>query len=195
MRKSLFVILFTFFTSNLCKAQFYKPVIPSTEFTNALEKIVLDFRFNFKTIQGNTIANQEAVDTYESKVKLPGANENTIFNYHSQDDTTASWQGLMYKGDDFKEAARVYENVFKLIKKSQIRGIDKSLSSFSGELQKPSEALRFTVSTLHFASNDDRYKNFIAEVELVSTYDSWVVHLNFETKPSDIEKVQSKNLK
>lgn len=189
MRKALMIMHLIFLTFTLCKSQFYKPVIPSTEFTNALEKIVLDFRLNFKTIQGNTIANQEAVDTYESSVKLPEANESIIFNYHSKADTTASWQGLIYKGDDFKEAAHLYENISKLVKKSQIRWMDKSLISFSGELEKPSEALRFTVSTLHLPLNDNRYKNFVAEVELISTYDSWEVHLNLETKPADTEKV------
>ena len=91
----------------------------------------------------------------------------------------------MYKGDNYKEAARAYENVFRLVKKSQIRWIDKSVVSFDGEMQKPSEELRFTASTLRFGLDDKRYKNFEADIEMVSTYNGWEVHLNLQTKHPD----------
>ncbi|GEO07726.1 hypothetical protein [Segetibacter aerophilus] len=185
MRKSGFVLLLTLFTANFCNAQFYKSVLPSPEFSNALEKIVLDFRVNFSTIQGNSLVSAGETETYESTVKLPGASECIIYKYHSKADTTASWQGLMYKGDDYKEAARVYENVFRLVKKSQVRWIDKSMVGFEGNLEKPTEDLKFAVSTLNFQLEDKRYKNFQADVEMVSNYSGWEVHLNLQTKHPD----------
>ena len=157
------------------------------EFSDALEKIVLDFRLNFKTIKGDNILKQAEVETYESTVKLPGASECIIYNFHSLLDTTASWQALMYRGEDYKEAARTYENVFRLVKKSHVRWIDKSYIGFSGEMQPAKEDLKFAVSTLNFALDDRRYKKFLAEVELVSTYSGWEVHLNLETKKPDEE--------
>lgn len=185
MRKQFFVLLLALLSFNLCKAQFYKSLLPSPEFSTALEKIVLDFRVNFSTIQGNQIAKQTESETYESTVKLPGASECLIYQYHSKADTTASWQAIMYKGDDFKEAARTYENVFRLVKKSQVRWIDKSYVGFNGDMEKPTEDLRFTVSTLQFQLDDKRYKNFEADIEMVSTYDGWEVHLNLQTKNPD----------
>jgi hypothetical protein len=185
MRKPFFTLLLILFTANFCKAQFYKSVIPSPEFSAALEKIVLDFRINFSSIQGSSLDNQGDAETFESTVRLPGAANCIIYKYHSKLDTTASWQGVMYKGDDFKEASRIYENVFRLVKKSQVRWIDKSFAGFSGEMEKPAETLRFTVSTLRFELEDKRYKNFQADIEMVSTYNGWEVHLNLQTKRPD----------
>lgn len=188
MRKHLFVLLLILSSVNFCQAQFYKSVLPSPEFSSALEKIVLDFRLNFATIQGGSVSEQGESEIYESTVKLPGASDCFIYKYHSKADTTASWQAIMYKGDDYKQACKVYENVFRLVKKSQVRWIDKSMVGFSGELEKPAEELRFTVSSLAFQLDDDRYKNFQADVEMISSYDGWEVHLNLQTKHSDTEK-------
>ncbi len=93
-------MLFIFLSSTLCKSQFYKAVLPSSEFTTALEKIVLDFRLNFKTIQGNSIDIQDAVDTYESTGILPGSNLSIMFNYHSKAGTTGGWAGRLDRGDE-----------------------------------------------------------------------------------------------
>lgn len=186
MKKPLLAALIVL-TANFCRAQFYKSVLPSVEFSNALEKIVLDFRLNFATIQGENVAQQRESETYESTVKLPGSKECVIYKYHSKADTTASWQAVMYKGEDYKEAAAMYENVFRLVKKTQVRWIDKTYIGFTGDLKKPSEEMRFTVSTLSFQLDDERYNNFQADVEMVSTYDGWEVHLNLQTKKPDAE--------
>lgn len=187
MRKHLFALLVLVSWASLSQAQFYKSIIPSPEFSSALEKIVLDFRANFATIQGNNLSQQGESEVYESMIKLPGAEECVIYKYHSKADTTASWQGIMYKGDNYKEAARMYENVFRLVKKTQVRWIDKTHIGFSGEMEKPTEDLRFTVSTLRLGLEDERYKNFEADVEMVSSYNGWEVHLNLQTKRPDTE--------
>lgn len=180
----MLVALFVF-GFNFAHAQFYKSLLPSPEFSSALEKIVLDFRLNFKTIQGQSIDKQGEADIFESAAKLPGVSECLIYQYHSDLDTTASWQGIVYKGDDYKEAAKAYENIFKLVKKSQIRWIDKSIVGFGGEMQKPTEELRFTVSTLNFLLDDPRYDKFEAEVEMLTTFNGYEVHLNLQTKKPD----------
>lgn len=187
MRIKGFLLALVIFAFNFCDAQFYKSVLPSPEFSNALEKIVLDFRLNFKTIQGDSLSKETGVDIYASTVKLPGASECVIYHYHSLLDTTASWQALMYRGEDYKEAARTYQNVFRMVKKSQVKWIDKSLVGFSGEMQQPKDDLRFAASTLKFDLEDRRYKHFQATVEMVSTYSGWEVHLNLETKKPDEE--------
>lgn len=185
MKKTLLASLLMILSYSFCNGQFYKSVLPSPEFTSALEKIVLDFRVNFSSIQGNSLTNQSDAETYESVVKLPGAISCFVYKFHSKEDTTASWQALMYKGDSYKDAARTYENVFRMVKKSQVKWIDKSTVGFDGEMQKPAEELKFTVSTLSFSLDDKRYKHFEADVEMVSTYDGWEVHLNLQTRHPD----------
>lgn len=185
MTKKILLLLLLSIVCVICKSQFYKSVLPSPAFTSALEKIVIDFRFNFKTIRGESLARQEEMETYESVVKLPGASECVIYQSHSVEDTTAGWQGVMYRGEDYGEAERTYQNTFRLVKKSHIKWIDKSLVGFAGELELPKEEVRFAQSTLEFELNDTRYKNFKAEVEIISTYAGWEVHLNLHTKKPD----------
>ena len=112
---------------------------------------MLDFRLNFASIQGTPLYSRVKLKSLNQPLNFPGATDCVIYNYRSKADTTASWQAVMYKGDDYKEASKIYENVFKQVKKSRIRWIDKSIVGFAGEMEKPSEALRFTVSTLQFA--------------------------------------------
>ena len=64
---------------------------------------------------------------------------------------------------------------------------DKSLS-FEGSLNEPDESLRFTVSTLKTNKPDDVLNNFMAEVEMINTYDGWEVHLNIQKRKSDTER-------
>lgn len=178
-------ICFAFFGS---EAQFYKALLPSPEFNAALEKVVSDFRYNFKNISGDTLVGYDEAETFRSTVKLPGAVQCVIYKFHSVKDTTASWQAVMYEGDDYKEAVKAYKNTFRLINKSRLQLIDKSIITFSGKLAEPTEDVRFTVSTLQLDIQDNRYSHFRAEVELVSTFDSFKVNLNLHTVKPDEER-------
>ena len=87
--------------------QFYKSVLPSPLFTKALQDVVWDFRFNFKNIKGDTIANDGAAQIYASTVSLPDVKGATITYYNSKKDTTASWDAVVYSGEHYTEAVRV----------------------------------------------------------------------------------------
>ncbi len=170
-------------------AQFYKSVLPSPEFTSALEKIVLDFRFNYKNIKDSSILKEGGTETFESAIKLPGAQQCRITFYNSKLDTSASWQAVVYRGANFSEAVRAYQNTFRLVKKSHLNWIDRSLMRFTGDLENPKEEVDFATSTLRLDLDDDRYKKFAAEIELLNSgYDTWEVHLNLQTKKNDDEK-------
>ena len=62
---------------------------------------------------------------------------------------------------------------------------DATGNSFVGELEKDDQNVRFTVSSLRLKTNDKLYKNLVAEVELISNYNGWEVHLNIYTKKAD----------
>lgn len=158
-------------------------MLPSPEFTKALETIVLDFRLDYKNIQGNLIDSLGETDTYESAIQLPGTADCRILRFHSAVDTTACWQAIAYSGENYKEAVRAYENIVRLVKKSNIRWVDRSVVNFRGELIPVREDIRFTTSTLELTLDDPRYNGFRAEIELVSTnVDRWEVKLNLSKK-------------
>lgn len=173
---------------NVLPAQFYKTALPSPQFNNALQKIVVDFRYNFKNIKGQTVLNQGELDLYQSTVELPGANNCVIYGSHSVEDTTASWQGVFYKGDNYKEAITAYKNVFRLLSKSKLKLIDVSTAGFTGTYEEPSEEVRFTVSSLRLDVMHPQYKRFFAEVELLSNYEGYQVNVNFYNRKGDEER-------
>jgi hypothetical protein len=165
-------------------AQFYKSFVPSPAFTDSLNRIVADFRHNYHSIQGEALGSQNDVDTYQSKNSLPGAVECFIYRFHSVQDTTASFQAVMYKGDSFKEAVKIYKNTFRLVNKTKL----KPSGGFTGQMEEPNESMRFISSSMKANTSDDAYKNYIAEVEILNSYDGWEVHLNLHTKKDDRDK-------
>ncbi len=66
--------------------------------------------------------------------------------------------------------------------------IDRSFVGFAGSMQEPSEDIRFAVSSLNLDVEDNRYKRFAAEIELVTTYEGWQVNLNFFNRKPDNER-------
>lgn len=176
---------FIFFVFN-AKSQIYKNVLPESEFSESISKIVLDFRNNFHTIQKDPVPKEIGMDLYESGIKLPGSIDNYISRSHSLKDQSASFQATMYSGDDYEKAERIYKNVFKLIKKTRVRWVDRSLANFVGKME-PATGLNFTVSYLTVEISDERYKDCITEVELVNkNFSNWEVHVNIVRKKPDI---------
>jgi hypothetical protein len=188
MLKKIIIFASFVFVVSSSHAQFYTSFLPSPEFNSALEKIVSDFRYNFKNIAGDTINNHGEVEIYSSTVTLPGTTDCTINKYHSAKDTTASWQAVVYNGEDYKEALKAYKNAFRLINKSRIHLIDRTFIGFAGKMEQPTDEVRFTVSTLRLESDDIRYKRFSAEVELLSTYTGFQVNINLSNKKPDNER-------
>lgn len=187
MRKTLFAFAFLLLCTTATKAQFYKSFLTSPAFTDSLQKIVTAFSDNYYSIQGNVINTQEDADTYQSVINVPGAKNSLIYRFHSERDTTASWQGMMYKGEDFKEAAKIYKNTFRYINKAHLNTGGFTIS-FAGNMEEPNESLRFTASVLKAVSGNNDYKKFVAEVEMVNSFTGWEVHLNLHSKKDDMDK-------
>ena len=100
-------------------------------------------------------------------------------------DTTASWQAIMYDGDSYDQAVKVYKNTYRLVQKSRIKWVDRSIVSFVGEMEKPDENVSFATSLLQLNVTDPRYRNFYANIELTSSYSGWEVHLNLHSRKDD----------
>ncbi len=173
--------------SLFANAQFYKSILPSAAFTDSLQLVVADYQKNFYSIQSESLSRDGDVDIYKSLKSVPGAGECFIYRFHSIEDTTASWQAIMYKGDDYKDAVKAYKNCFRLIKKSNFN-INDNTMKFEGELQEPESSVKFTISSLRPLTSLKAYKKFYAEVELVQVYYEWQVRLNLHSRKNDDER-------
>ena len=188
MKKTSALLLLLVCSALFGQAQFYKPVLPSEAFSDSLAVIVQDFKTNFATIEGRQLPSQGEMDVFSSRVGVPGALHCSILRFHSLQDTTASWQAILYEGDNYEHAVKIYKNTYRQLKKSKMKWVDKSIITFMGELEMPEENVRFTVTPLRLNIIDMPYRRFYGEIEMTNTYDGWEVHLNLHNKKRDEEK-------
>jgi hypothetical protein len=104
------------------------------------------------------------------------------------EDNSASWQGIMYAGDNFDNAMKVYKSTFAQVKKAAVSGIENKAAGFEGKIETPDENVRFAVSSLRLKTTDKKLKDLVAEVELSNSYGGWEVHLNIYSKKYQREK-------
>jgi hypothetical protein len=187
MRKLILCATFCGYAISSAQAQFASKILPGgAAFSNALATVVEHFRDNYHQIQGNMLPSDPDRNIYQSTVMLPGASQCVIYRFHSTEDSSASWQATLYNGDNFDAATKAYKQAFKQIKQTQFKiGIGKY--GFEGSYLAPSENLRFTSSILRSTYNNDWYKNFIAEVDIVNSFEGWKVQLLLYSRKSDTE--------
>src|SRR5438874_2332141 len=70
-------------------------------FYKGIETVLGDFPYNYKHITGDLVQTEGEIEQYASTVTLPGAETCVIGIYHSALDTTASWQALMFRSEEF----------------------------------------------------------------------------------------------
>lgn len=163
--------------------------MPSPQFSENLNKVVCDFRNNFHHIQGDALTPEGEMDIYKSSVSLPGSINTVIYRFHSKVDTTASWQAIMFQGENYAEALKVYKNTSRLLNKCQLTLPGSGPVGFSGKLYEPEPNITFTSSAFKLNTDDAAYAKFYAEIEMINTgFDSWEVHLNLHNKKEDTEK-------
>jgi hypothetical protein len=186
MRKTILAV-FAFFIYCAGYAQLHKTALPPN-FSDSLEKIALDFRLDYHSIQNNSsISQQDDYEMYAPYITLPGSTDCAILRFHSVEDSTAAYQASFYSGDDYNEASKAYKKCVRLIKSAKMKWIDRTPMSFSGKEEEPSQSMPFTTTILRLNLDDKRYKDFCAEIDLKGDVTGWQVQVSFHNKRSDTE--------
>jgi hypothetical protein len=189
MRKLTALLIALLLILNSSHAQILHKFLPPSAFEEALTKVIENYQNNYRNIQGELLPSDDDRDIFQSAILLPGATQNVIFRFHSKEDTSASWQAILYNGEDFKEASKVYKNSFKHLKQTQFK-VGMSSISLEGVMENPTNEIAFTSSILRPSLPTEIYKNFIAEVEILTTLDGWTVQLNLHSRKEDTERYQ-----
>src|SRR6476620_11099392 len=80
----------------------------TASFSKSLQTVLEDYPNNFQNISGEAILEQGETEQYASTVQLPGAEACIIGRYHSVIDTTASFQAIMFRTEEYEDAAKQY---------------------------------------------------------------------------------------
>ena len=187
MQKLLTLSAAVLLSAAVANAQFYKKVLPGNNISGAVASITESFQTNYWNIQGEELPRDEGRDIFRSTVAIPGASQAVIYRFHSKEDTTASFQAVLYDGESFKEAAKIYKQTFRQLKGTKFNSGAEKLS-FDGNMEDPTENLRFTTSILRPNVTEGAYRNFLAEVELINSVEGWKVQLNLHSRKQDDER-------
>lgn len=175
-------------------AQLIKPSPASAAFTEKLGMVVKAFQHNYYDVQGELVSSQNNVDLFQSSVSVPGSQKCVIFRFHSTEDSSASWQAIMYEGSNYNEAVRIYKTTCRQVDKAPVSIPGKGNFRFTGKTENPGSTVRFVSSVYTFKTKDELYKHLYAEVELVNpNFDQWEVHINIQSKQVDEEDDDTKD--
>ncbi len=187
MQKLICLSVALLLITNITNAQLLHKILPTNAFAESLAVVVENYQNNYQQIQGAALPADEDRDIFQSSIQLPGASQCVIYRFHSVEDTTASWQAILFSGEDFKEASKVYKNTFKYLKQTKFK-VGEIKNSFEGDLISPTDELRFTTTILRPAVDSEIYKNFIAEIEMINSIEGWTVQLNLHSRKEDSER-------
>lgn len=182
---TLLVAVMAMMTSHAQFRLLDKPAQPG--FSKAVETILGDFPYNYKHITGEQVLQEVDMSQFASTVELPGAKSCLIAHYHSGLDTTASWQALMFRGEEFKDAANAYKRLYNQLKGCKLRMVDGSVFYLDGDYEAATEDRDFVTSALKIQTGDERFREFKVELELLYKMDEWVININMVSKKRDSE--------
>jgi hypothetical protein len=188
MRKILTLSLALLFIQ-VCKAQLLNKAFPAGGFSPAIAKVVENYPNNYKDIQGELLPSDEDRDIFRSIIIPAGASQCVIYRFHSKEDSTASWQCILFEGEEFADAAKMYKNIVRQMKQLTFK-VGETKNSFVGETVDPKESLRFTTTILRPEIKLPAYRNFIAEIEMINSFTGWTVQLNLHSRKDDRERYQ-----
>lgn len=169
------------------QAQFRSENASATGFIRAVETILSDFPYNYKHITGDLLEQTGDWHQYASTVTLPGAENCLIGLYHSELDTTASWQALMFRSETYGKAAAAYKRTYQQLKQCHLRMVDGSVYYLAGDYEPASESLDFVTTAFRIQTADERFREFHVELELLYQMDEWIVNVNMVSKKKDNE--------
>jgi len=159
----------------------------SPGFVKAVETILSDFPYNYKHITGELVEATGDWQQFASKVTIPGAETCLIGQYHSELDTTASWQALMFRGETFAQAAAAFKRLYRQLKQCRLKMVDGSVFYLDGDYEEATEEMDFVTSALKIQTADERFREFKVELEMLYKMDEWVVNINMVSKKKDSE--------
>lgn len=183
--KPLYCLLAICFLSFTSFAQL-KSITPiKTAFTQAISSLLNDLPRNFHTTRGELLLSQGEIDSYECKVKIPGAEDCSITRYHSEEDTTASCQANMYHDENFKKAVARYKELYRQLKGCYLQTVDGTLLYVKGDWEEPTEEKAFASSFFHVITGDERYKDAAIELQMRYQFPEWIISINIASKRND----------
>lgn len=153
-----------------------------------IRKVIEDYPNHFANLLGEVIIQNPQSTDYGCKLKINGAEECTITQYTSKDNSMFSWQALMLTTDDFAAAKKKYHALFMQLNNLDFK-FGSQLYHLKGSYDQPSEEKRFASAILSPGPADESVKKLKVEVSLEYEVMQWKVKiLIYEREREDNER-------
>ena len=180
------------FVSILLIPSFYASAQIKLPINNALrsdfQKIISAYPKHFEAVRGNIINQNPQSIEYISNIKVGDAEECTVIKYSSGLKPVYSWQGLMFRSEDFEEASKKYKSLFNQLKGLNIFYVQDQYT-LSGDFEEAEETRKFTTSLLMPVAPPEPLKKLKIEIALSFEFPEWKVNLLvYEKEREDDER-------
>ena len=171
---------------SIASAQLKLPV--NNALRSDFQKIISAYPQHFDGVRGEIINQNPQSVEYVSNIKVGNAEECTVIKYSSGLKPVYSWQGMMFRSEDFEEASKKYKAVF-----IQLKGLNvfyvKDQYTLRGEFEEADESRKFTTSLLAPVNPPEPLKKLKIEVSLNFEFPEWKVNLLvYEKEREDDER-------
>jgi len=158
------------------------PSAPAIPFSSVIGAVLNDFPQNLEHISGELLLAEGGSENYSSRLELPGSLNCSVTRYHSNYDTSASWQAKMPVHEEFEKAAREYQELYRKLQTCTLQLADGTVLYLKGKWEPARENIPFTTSSLRLTTAYGPYRNVNVELELVYQVDAWAININIYNK-------------
>lgn len=142
-----------------------------------LQKIIADFPNQLSALRGDTLEiNPQSIE-FASRLEFEMAPQNSIMEYKSLKEPRYSWQAMLLTTEEFEEASKKYDWLYKQLKVMTIRLDGGYTFSLDGTYDAPDEGRGFSTSVFKLLPNASNMPKLKIEISMEYEFPEWKVNL------------------
>lgn len=173
MKSTLAYLLFIILSALGASAQ----GVFSNQTNSVLQKVIADYPNKFSNIRGERINSSQQVNSYYSKVEVPGASVNTITLYNNRQQEAYSWKSEIFESDNFNAARDRFKEAFDNIRNTIIKIEGMSPFILNGKYEYPSEEKNNTTISFNLLPASGEVQKLKVELSLRRISSGWKITL------------------
>lgn len=138
----------------------------SNQTNAALQKVIEDYPHQFSNIKGARLQERERAIQFQSKVQVPGSLKCMITEFHANPNAY-TWTCELYKAEDFAEASKKFQELYKQISNTIIRIGGEKPFILNGQYESPADDNNATIIKFFFLPASASVKHLKVELQLL----------------------------
>jgi hypothetical protein len=172
----LFLLLLTIDAGAQLKISNLRVPVTNNDLRLNLQQVIADFPNKLSSLKGDTIEVNPQTIEFASRLEFEMAPQNSIVEYRSLN-PKYSWKALLLNTEDFEEASKKYDWLYKQLKVMTIKLDGGYTFSLNGDYDAPDEGRGFSTSVFKLTPNASNMPKLKIEVSIEFEFPEWKVNL------------------